>query len=131
MTQPERHRRRAGEAISYTARISSSRMMQMRTKPHSSLKILEEQLPKRSYVYAIHIDGVLRYIGKRVCEFARCWFWPVSKSHDVRFLVAIGAKAHLSRTSNFVGYYARDSEWSARIKKTSHQNSKSSARFSV
>ena len=49
----------------------------------------------------------------------------------VGFLVAIGAKAHLSRTSNFVGYYARDSEWSARIKKTSHQNSKSSARFSV
>ena len=27
---------------------------------------LEEQLPlpKRSYVYAIHVDGVLRYIGK-------------------------------------------------------------------
>jgi len=65
--QPERHRRRAGErtrAISHTPSISSSRMMQMRTKPHSSLKVLEEQLPKRSYVYAIHIDGVLRYIGK-------------------------------------------------------------------
>jgi hypothetical protein len=41
-------------------------MMQMRTKPHSPLKVLEEQLPlpKRSYVYAIHVDGVLRYIGK-------------------------------------------------------------------
>ena len=40
--------------------------MQMRTKPHSHLKALEEQLPlpKRSYVYAIHVDGVLRYIGK-------------------------------------------------------------------
>jgi hypothetical protein len=38
----------------------------MRTTPHSSLKVLEEQLPlpKRSYVYAIHVDGVLRYIGK-------------------------------------------------------------------
>jgi hypothetical protein len=69
VTQPEHHRRRAGErtrAISHTASISSSRMMQMRTKPHSPLKALEEQLPlpKRSYVYAIHIDGVLRYIGK-------------------------------------------------------------------
>jgi hypothetical protein len=67
VTQAEHHRRRAGErtrAISPTASISSSRMMQMRTKPHSSLKVLEEQLPKRSYVYAIRIDGVLRYIGK-------------------------------------------------------------------
>ena len=69
MTQPEHHRRRAGErtrAISDTASISSPRMMQMRTKPHSPLKVLEEQLPlpKRSYVYAIHVDGVLRYIGK-------------------------------------------------------------------
>jgi len=69
VTQPEHHRRRAGErtrAISHTASISSPRMMQMRTKPHSSLKVLEEQLslPKRSYVYAIHVDGVLRYIGK-------------------------------------------------------------------
>ena len=69
MTQPEHHRRRAGErtrAISHTARISSPRMMQIRTKPHSPLMDLEEQLPlpKRSYVYAIHVDGVLRYIGK-------------------------------------------------------------------
>ena len=69
MTQPEHHRRRAGErtrAVSHTARISSPRMMQMRTKPHSSSKVFEEQLPlpKRSYVYAIHVDGVLRYIGK-------------------------------------------------------------------
>ena len=69
MTQPEHHRRRAGErtrAISDTAGISSPRVMQMRTKPHSSLEDLEEQLPlpKRSYVYAIHVDGVLRYIGK-------------------------------------------------------------------
>ena len=56
---------------------------------------------------------------------------PSRKSHDVRFLVAIGVKADLSRASNFVGYYARDSEWSARIKKTPHQNSKSLARFSV
>jgi hypothetical protein len=69
VTQPEHHRRRAGErtrAISDTASISSPRMMQMRTKPHSPLKVLEEQLPlpKRSYVYAIHVDGVLRYIGK-------------------------------------------------------------------
>ena len=69
MTQPEHHRRRAGErarAISDTAGISSPRTMQMRTKPHSSLEVLEEQLPlpKRSYVYAIHVDGVLRYIGK-------------------------------------------------------------------
>ena len=68
MTQPEHRRRHAGErsrAISDTA-ISSPGMMQMRTKPHSSLKVLEEQLPlpKRSYVYAIHVDGVLRYIGK-------------------------------------------------------------------
>jgi hypothetical protein len=41
-------------------------MMQMWTKPHSPLEDLEEQLPlpKRSYVYAIHVDGVLRYIGK-------------------------------------------------------------------
>jgi hypothetical protein len=41
-------------------------MMQMRAKPHSPLKDLEEQLrlPKRSYIYAIHVDGVLRYIGK-------------------------------------------------------------------
>jgi hypothetical protein len=41
-------------------------MMQMRTKPHSPLKVLEEQLPlpKRSYICAIHVDGVLRYIGK-------------------------------------------------------------------
>jgi hypothetical protein len=41
-------------------------MVQMRTKPQSSLKVLEEQLPlpKRSYIYAIHVDGVLRYIGK-------------------------------------------------------------------
>ena len=38
----------------------------MRAKPHSPLKDLEEQLrlPKRSYIYAIHVDGVLRYIGK-------------------------------------------------------------------
>jgi hypothetical protein len=44
----------------------SPRMMQMRTKPHSALKVLEERLPlpRRSYVYAIHVDGVLRYIGK-------------------------------------------------------------------
>ena len=68
MTQPEHHRRHAGErtwAISDTA-ISSPRMMQIRTKPHSPLMDLEEQLPlpKRSYVYAIHVDGVLRYIGK-------------------------------------------------------------------
>jgi hypothetical protein len=34
-------------------------------------------------------------------------FGPSRKSHDVRFLVAIGVKADLSRTSNFVGYYAR------------------------
>jgi hypothetical protein len=41
-------------------------MMQMQAKPHSSLKDLEEQLPlpKRSYIYAIHVDGVMRYIGK-------------------------------------------------------------------
>src|SRR6516164_3200412 len=41
-------------------------MMQRRTKPHSSLEVLEEQLPlpKRSYIYAVHVDGVLRYIGK-------------------------------------------------------------------
>jgi len=69
VTQPEHHRRRAGErtrAVSHTARISSPRMMQIRTKPHSPLMDLEEQLPlpKRSYVYAIHVDGVLRYIGK-------------------------------------------------------------------
>ena len=69
MTQPEHHRRRAGErtrAIGHTASISSPRMMQMRTKPHSSSKVFEEQLPlpKRSYIYAIHVDGVLRYIGK-------------------------------------------------------------------
>jgi len=69
VTQPEHHRRRAGErtrAIGHTASISSPRMMQMRTKPHSSSKVFEEQLPlpKRSYVYAIHVDGVLRYIGK-------------------------------------------------------------------
>jgi hypothetical protein len=38
----------------------------MRAKPPSSLKVLEEQppLPERSYVYAIHVNGVLRYIGK-------------------------------------------------------------------
>jgi hypothetical protein len=65
VTQPEPHRRRAGErtrAISDSVRISSK----MRTKPHSSLQLLEEQLPlpKRSYIYAIHVDGVLRYIGK-------------------------------------------------------------------
>jgi len=38
----------------------------VRAKPHSPLKDLEEQLrlPKRSYIYAIHVDGVLRYIGK-------------------------------------------------------------------
>jgi hypothetical protein len=35
--------------------------------------------------------------------------------YDVRFHVAIGVKANLSRTSNFD--YARDSEGSARIKK--------------
>jgi len=69
VTQPEHHRRRAGErtrAVSHTARISSPRMMQIRTKPHSPLKVLEEQLPlpKRSYIYVIHVDGVLRYIGK-------------------------------------------------------------------
>jgi hypothetical protein len=69
MTQPEAHRRRAGQrtrAISDIARLSSPRMMQMRTKPRSSLQVLEEQLPlpKRSYVYAIHVNGVLRYIGK-------------------------------------------------------------------
>ena len=69
MTQPEPHRRRGGErtrAIRDSARIVSPGMMQMRTKPHSSFKVLEEQLPlpKRSYVYAIHVDGVLRYIGK-------------------------------------------------------------------
>ena len=67
MTQPEHHRGQAGErtrAISHTASIYSPRMMQMRTKPHSPLKALEERLPlpKRSYVYVI--DGVLRYIGK-------------------------------------------------------------------
>jgi len=71
VTQPEHHRRRAGErtrAVSHTARISSPRMMQIRTKPHSPLKVLEEQLPlpKRSYIYAIHVDGVLRYIGKGI-----------------------------------------------------------------
>jgi hypothetical protein len=69
VTQPKHHRRRAGErtrGISHAARISSPRMIQMRTKPQSSLKFLEEQLPlpKRSYIYAIHVDGVLRYIGK-------------------------------------------------------------------
>jgi hypothetical protein len=69
VTQSEHHRRRAGErtrAISDSARISSPGMVQMRTKPQSSLKVLEEQLPlpKRSYIYAIHVDGVLRYIGK-------------------------------------------------------------------
>jgi hypothetical protein len=71
VTQPEPHRRRAGEstrAISDSARISSPGMMQMRTKPHSSLKVLEEHLPlpKGSYIYAIHVDGVLRYIGKGI-----------------------------------------------------------------
>ena len=69
MTRPEAHRRRAGQrtrAISDIARLSSPRMMQMRTMPRSSLQVLEEQLPlpKRSYIYAIHVDGVLRYIGK-------------------------------------------------------------------
>jgi hypothetical protein len=69
MTQPEPHRRRAGQrtrAISDSARLASPRMMQLRTKPQSSLNVLEEQLPlpKRSYIYAIHVDGVLRYIGK-------------------------------------------------------------------
>ncbi len=62
MTQPEPQRT---PAISHAARISSPTVKQLRTKPHSS-KVLEEQLPlpKRSYVYAIHVDGVLRYIGK-------------------------------------------------------------------
>jgi hypothetical protein len=69
VTQSEQHRRRAGErtrAIRDTARISPPKMMQMQAKPHSSLKDLEEQLPlpKRSYIYAIHVDGVMRYIGK-------------------------------------------------------------------
>jgi hypothetical protein len=69
MRQGEPHRRRAGErgrVIGHAARISSPRMMQMRTKPPPSLKVVEEQLPlpKRSYIYAIHVDGVLRYIGK-------------------------------------------------------------------
>jgi hypothetical protein len=69
MTQPEPHRRRAGQrtrAIGDSPRLASPRMMQLRTKLRSSLQVLEEQrpLPKRSYIYAIHVDGVLRYIGK-------------------------------------------------------------------
>ncbi len=69
MTQPAPHHRRAGKrtrVISHAARIPSPGMMQMPTKPQSPLKVLEEQLPlpKRSYVYGIHVDGVLRYIGK-------------------------------------------------------------------
>jgi hypothetical protein len=42
--------------------------MRTRTKPRLPLKVAGEQknvpLPNRSYVYVIHVDGVLRYIGK-------------------------------------------------------------------
>lgn len=45
----------------------SSPITRMRTKPCLPLQVAGAQnvpLPKRSYVYAIHVDGVLRYIGK-------------------------------------------------------------------
>jgi hypothetical protein len=69
VTQPEHHRRRAGErtrAISRRVTASMSSPI-TRTKPRLPLKAAGAQnvsLPNRSYVYVIHVDGVLRYIGK-------------------------------------------------------------------
>jgi hypothetical protein len=43
----------------------SSPITRTRTKPRLPLKLAAElPLPNRSYVYVIHVDGVLRYIGK-------------------------------------------------------------------
>jgi hypothetical protein len=69
MRLPEPHRRRAGErgrVIGHAARISSPQNDANADQATSIFKVVEEQLPlpKRSYIYAIHVDGVLRYIGK-------------------------------------------------------------------
>jgi hypothetical protein len=47
--------------------MSSPITTRTRTNPRLALKVAGEQkvpLASRSYVYVIHIDGVLRYIGK-------------------------------------------------------------------
>jgi hypothetical protein len=69
--RPEHARTRAGKRVGVTSgRVTvsmSSPITRTRTKPLLPLQVAAKQnlpLPNRSYVYAIHVDGVLRYIGK-------------------------------------------------------------------
>ena len=69
MRRPEHGRTRAGRRVRVTSRRVTASMSSpiTRTKPRLPLKVAGEQnvlLPNRSYVYVIHVDGVLRYIGK-------------------------------------------------------------------
>lgn len=71
MRRPERGRTRAGRRVRITSqRVApsvSSPKTGTRTKSRLPLQVAGAQnvpLPNRSYVYAIHVDGVLRYIGK-------------------------------------------------------------------
>ena len=68
MRRPEHGRARAGRRVRVRLTASmSSPITRTRTKPRLPLKVAAEQnvpLPNRSYVYVIHVDGVLRYIGK-------------------------------------------------------------------
>jgi hypothetical protein len=69
--RPEHARTRAGKRVGVTSgRVTvsmSSPITHTRTKPLLPLQVAAKQnlpLPNGSYVYAIHVDGVLRYIGK-------------------------------------------------------------------
>jgi len=69
--RPEHGRTRAGRRVRVISRrvtaSMSSAITRTRTKPRLPLKVAGEQnvpLPNRSYIYVIHVDGVLRYIGK-------------------------------------------------------------------
>ena len=71
MRRPEHGRTRAGTRVRVTSRRVTASMLspitRTRTKPCLPLKVAAEQnvpLPNRSYIYVIHVDGVLRYIGK-------------------------------------------------------------------
>lgn len=71
MRRPEHGRTRVGRHVRVTSRrvtaSMSSPITHTSTKPCLPLQVAAEQnvpLPNRSYVYVIHVDGVLRYIGK-------------------------------------------------------------------
>jgi hypothetical protein len=67
--RPEHDRTRAGRRVRVTSRRVTASMSSpiTRTRTKLPLQVAAEQnvpLPNRSYVYVIHVDGVLRYIGK-------------------------------------------------------------------